>query len=247
MSVILFIISGILFLLSVILLTGHGAFLISGYNTASPEEKACYDEEKLCRVTGAGLLPMAVILLLNGLIPELPVWLLLAVILVSAVITVVGGNVWCKDREAARKLKRSGRWRSPRQKTTLILSLLLTAAILVFVVVMLFIGSVTVNLGNDSLTLGATLTKSSTVDYSQIQEISLEKELDFGTRTNGIGNSVIHAGHFKNDRFGAYYLYAYNSTHSYIIIQTEETVYVCNEKTEEATDTLYQQLSEKVS
>ena len=39
-------------ILAVILLAGKGSFLIAGYNTASKEKKACYDEKKLCRVVG---------------------------------------------------------------------------------------------------------------------------------------------------------------------------------------------------
>ena len=34
--------------LSVVLISGHGSWLISGYNTASKEEKAKYNEKKLC-------------------------------------------------------------------------------------------------------------------------------------------------------------------------------------------------------
>ena len=34
--------------LSIILLSGHGSWFISGYNTASKEEKEKYDEKKLC-------------------------------------------------------------------------------------------------------------------------------------------------------------------------------------------------------
>ena len=47
---------GILFaIISVILISGHGANLIAGYNTASREEKNRYDTKKLCRVVGIGL------------------------------------------------------------------------------------------------------------------------------------------------------------------------------------------------
>ena len=47
--------------LSLLLLSGKGAWLIAGYNTSSPEEKAKYDEKRLCRVSGGG---MAVLTLL---------------------------------------------------------------------------------------------------------------------------------------------------------------------------------------
>lgn len=48
--------------LSAILLSGHGAGLIAGYNTAKAEEKAKYDEKKLCRATGVFTLLCAVML-----------------------------------------------------------------------------------------------------------------------------------------------------------------------------------------
>ena len=37
---------------SIALLHGKGSGLIAGYNTASPEEKARYDEKILCRMVG---------------------------------------------------------------------------------------------------------------------------------------------------------------------------------------------------
>ncbi len=43
------VITGLFVLLGVILAFGKGAWLIAGYNTASPAEKAKYDEKKLCR------------------------------------------------------------------------------------------------------------------------------------------------------------------------------------------------------
>ena len=47
---------GILFLfISLILISGHGANLIAGYNTAGREEKNRYDTKKLCRVVGIGM------------------------------------------------------------------------------------------------------------------------------------------------------------------------------------------------
>ena len=39
-------------LISLLLFTGKGSWLIAGYNTASKEEKEKYDQEKLCRVMG---------------------------------------------------------------------------------------------------------------------------------------------------------------------------------------------------
>ena len=48
-DVIVWIVFVIFAVLSIILLSGHGSWFISGYNTASKEEKEKYDEKKLCR------------------------------------------------------------------------------------------------------------------------------------------------------------------------------------------------------
>ena len=40
-------------IIGIVLCCGKGAFLIAGYNTASPEEKAIYNEKALCRAVGA--------------------------------------------------------------------------------------------------------------------------------------------------------------------------------------------------
>ena len=54
-------------ILTIALLSGHGSKFISGYNTASKEEKARYDEKKLCRVYGIGMGVIAILLLITGL------------------------------------------------------------------------------------------------------------------------------------------------------------------------------------
>ncbi|WP_366150685.1 DUF3784 domain-containing protein [Collinsella intestinalis] len=40
--------------LAIVLLTGRGAFLVVGYNMATPEERALYDERKLSRSAASG-------------------------------------------------------------------------------------------------------------------------------------------------------------------------------------------------
>lgn len=53
----------VLAIVSLVLLSGHGGFLIAGYNTASKEEKEKYDEKKLCRITGIGMAVAALLIL----------------------------------------------------------------------------------------------------------------------------------------------------------------------------------------
>lgn len=62
-SWIIWIVFVIFVILSAILLFGHGANLIAGYNTSSKEEKAKYNEKKVCQVTGAGMMVITVLIL----------------------------------------------------------------------------------------------------------------------------------------------------------------------------------------
>ena len=73
---------------SIILLSGHGSWFISGYNTASKEEKEKYDEKKLCRTMGIGMSIIAILALTMGLLenilPAFFVYIALGIILVES-------------------------------------------------------------------------------------------------------------------------------------------------------------------
>lgn len=56
--------------LSIILLSGHGSWFISGYNTASKEERKKYDEKKLCWTMGIGMSIIAIIAGVLGVLPR---------------------------------------------------------------------------------------------------------------------------------------------------------------------------------
>ena len=99
-DVIVWIVFGIFAVISIILLSGHGSWFISGYNTASREEKEKYDEKKLCRTMGIGMSVIAILLLIMGvfenILPEFFVYIALGIILADVVITIVLGNTICR-------------------------------------------------------------------------------------------------------------------------------------------------------
>lgn len=77
---VIWIVFAIFVALAVTFLTGHGSSLIAGYNTASKEEKAKYDEKKLCRTFGAGMAVIA------------------GIIFVDAIVMIILGNTVCRRR-----------------------------------------------------------------------------------------------------------------------------------------------------
>ena len=86
--------------LSLILLSGHGANLIAGYNTSSKGEKAKVNEKKLCRVIGAGMLLITVLILVmllgEAVLPASFAYVTLGAILVDCVVMIVLANTICK-------------------------------------------------------------------------------------------------------------------------------------------------------
>ena len=86
--------------LSIVLLSGHGSWVISGYNTASEEEKEKYDEKKLCRTMGVGMSVIAVLILIMGLfenvLPAFFIYIALGIILVNVVVIIILGNTLCR-------------------------------------------------------------------------------------------------------------------------------------------------------
>ena len=96
----MWIIFGIFTVLSIVLLSGHGSWFISGYNTASKEEKEKYDEKKLCRTMGVGMSIIAILALIMGLLenilPAFFVYIALGIIVVDVVVIIILENTLCK-------------------------------------------------------------------------------------------------------------------------------------------------------
>ena len=87
--------------LSIVLLSGHGSWVISGYNTASKEEKEKYDEKKLCRTMGIGMSIISILILIMGLfesvLPAFFVYIAVGVIVVDVVVIIILGNTLCRQ------------------------------------------------------------------------------------------------------------------------------------------------------
>ena len=90
----------IFLIISIILLSGHGSWFISGYNTASKEEKAKYDEKKICKTTGFGMAVIAVLILVMGLFEDLLpasfAYISLGVVGVDCLVIIIVSHTICK-------------------------------------------------------------------------------------------------------------------------------------------------------
>ena len=92
---------GILFaIISIILISGHGANLIAGYNTASREEKNRYDTKKLSRVVGIGMafitLMIFIMAIWENVLPAFFSTVFLVITVIDCVTIIILSNTICK-------------------------------------------------------------------------------------------------------------------------------------------------------
>ena len=97
---IIWVVGIILAIFSIILLTGHGANLIAGYNTASKEEKDKYNAKKLSRVVGSGMTVITGLVFVMGIfenvLPASFATIFLIIVIIDIVIMLVIANTVCK-------------------------------------------------------------------------------------------------------------------------------------------------------
>lgn len=87
-------------LITILLLTGHGANLIAGYNTASPQKKEKYNEKKLSRVVGIGMSVITVLILVMAIgqntFPAATAYVFGAFTLLDCAVMMILANSICK-------------------------------------------------------------------------------------------------------------------------------------------------------
>ena len=122
------------------------------------------------------------------------------------------------------------------------ISAAVTAAILVFVAVMLFSGKVETTFGDDSFTVRGSYYGSQTVSYADIDSLELRQDDVPGSRVFGVGSYRLLLGTFRNEEFGTYTRYTYYKPESCIVVRMGEKVLVLSGKDKAETQEIYDQL-----
>ena len=97
---IVWIIGFLFFTMSLILISGHGANLIAGYNTAGREEKNRYDTKKLCRVVGIGMALITLMIFIMAIwetvLPAFFSTVFFVITVIDCIAIIVLSNTICK-------------------------------------------------------------------------------------------------------------------------------------------------------
>lgn len=225
------VISIIFLIISILLLMGKGSFLIAGYNTASEKEKAKYNEKKLCRIVGLGFLVMTCGLFSLFMLKDIGLYIMIGTFIVGMAIIFIGSEYASVERN------------QKKTKMSIGIGVLITVILGAFIMGVMFIGDIDIEYNDDCVQLSGTFVSSSKIDYDDILKVEYCDDFDIGRKKNGINNAVVEAGRYYNDEFGNYHLYAYTYSSHYVIIYTENEIFVVSGENEKQTQNIYNQLS----
>ena len=136
---------------------------------------------------------------------------------------------------------------TPQRKRSMIISLAITGATLVFVVIIMFTGSIRAEAGGNALEIDASFGYSMTLPYGEIDSMELREENVSGTRVSGVGSGKLLLGTFQNEEFGLYTRYTYTGSDCAIVISSEGRTLVLALETGEETRALYETLLKRVN
>ena len=225
------VISIIFLIISILLLMGKGSFLIAGYNTASEKEKAKYNEKKLCRIVGLGFLVMTCGLFSLFMLKDIGLYIMIGTFIIGMAIIFIGSGYASVERN------------QKKTKMSIGIGVLITVILGAFIMGVMFIGDIDIEYNDDYVQLSGTFVSSSKIDYDDIFKVEYCDDFDIGRKKNGINNAVVEAGRYYNDEFGNYHLYAYTYSSHYVIIYTENEIFVVSGENEKQTQNIYNQLS----
>lgn len=120
------------------------------------------------------------------------------------------------------------------------------AAILIFVAVLMFTGSIDVHLNEDAMHIEASWYNDLTVKYDIIESVEYREGNIDGIRVGGFGSARLLMGFFRNEEFGTYTRYTVTNPEACIVIYTDRNVLVLSGDTLEETQFLYEGLLAKI-
>ena len=120
------------------------------------------------------------------------------------------------------------------------------AAILAFVLVLMFTGSIDVHLEEDAMRIEASWYTDLTVKYDIINSIEYREGNVDGTRVGGFQSARLLLGFFRNEEFGTHTRYTVTNPDACIVIYTQRDVLVLSGDTLEETQFIYDSLIAKI-
>lgn len=242
--IITYIVAGLMFVLSIILLSGRGSWLIAGYNTMSKEQQNKYDSKKLTRATGIMSIITSIALLALAF-SLLNATVFLIIILISVTVTIIYSNKYCfkpdSDNEETDFTIDKGKGSLLKIKTMIVIGFSIIVFLLVGVSMYFSSKPPVYTISNDTLIISTQFGEK--VNLSEIQSVHLKDDLPvIESKINGLGLGSIQKGKFSSD-IGNVTLYIDSSKSPFIYIKTTSELIILNDQSKSKTEILFNELN----
>ena len=177
-------------------------------------------------------------------------FLIIAILLLAVIPPAVYSYLFYKRQIAEGKATKEDYDNYPRSesdKKTTVATLISLGVILVLVAVLMFVGNISYELGDESMKIGTTFGGGITLDFADIESVELAQDGVDGMRVSGFASSKLLFGIFRNDELGNYTRYTYTGKGPAIIIKTGDGILVIADETPELTNALYDSLLTKIN
>ena len=170
--------------------------------------------------------------------------LVVAIILAIVVPTVYSYMLYRKHK--AQGIEYEPVFDKKQDKVALWIARIAVPLILVFVVVVMFVGDVSVTFETEKFVVKASFSETLNIPYENIDSVEFREEFAAGSRYMGFGSPTISTGIFQNEEFGQYTLYAYTNGEGCVVLRQDDNVLVIVGKTLDETKNIYDSLCDKI-
>jgi len=245
--IVMYILAGLMIVLSIILLSGRGSWVIAGYNMMSKEQQNKYDSKKLTLATGIMLIitSIAILALAFSLINTI---IFLIIVFVSVIITIIYTNKYClksdSDNEVTDLIIDKGKGSLLNNKTMIGIGFAIIVALLVGISMYFSSKPPVYAISNGTLVVLTQYGKS--VNFLEIKSVQLKNDLPvIQSRINGLGLGSIQKGKFSSD-IGNVTLYIDTSKPPFIYIKTTSELIILNDQSKSKTEALFDELNSEI-
>ena len=213
------------FVMAIFLLNGKGSFLIAGFNTMDPKDKATYDEKALCKAVGKLMLVLAALALSFPLAMQLDAPWLFWVSFVLFMVVIFGFAIYANTGNRFRVAVDPDAPAGAKEKVPMTRGKKVLLFICIAVSVQVCIGAgVMIYLGERDPVVSVLdgFVKISglygtEIRYDRIDEIILVeksmRDIGIGSRTNGYSTTGLALkGNFSSQEHGQQLLFVYSSS-----------------------------------
>lgn len=247
MIITMYILAGLMFVLSIILLSGRGSWLIAGYNTMSKEEQCKYDRKKLTRATGVMSIIISIALLALGF-SLINAIIFLIVIFVSVIITIIYTNNYClklnPDNKVSDLITNKGKESLLNKKAMIGIGFAIIVVLLVGISMYFSSKPPIYAISNDTLVISTQY--GQTINFAEIESVQLKNDLPvIQSKINGLGLGSIEKGKFSSD-IGNVTLYIDTSKPPFIYLKTTSELIILNDQSKSKTEALFDDLNSDI-